>query len=427
MNTIVLEEIKIISITGYLISIPVNFKFGNSKLLSSNHFIIRIKDESGLEGVGEGVMYKRRHAFFPILAKQTLNKLWPCIVRKMSGSLKHHDFISDMYARLLSIEPSIAFAVDTALWDLVAKINNKPLYELLGGRKKEFPVTEQIFLENPDEMFRKSLKIRARGTKRIKVKIRRDFKDDINLIKKIKNSLIKDTELVVDANQCFNLKEAIKVGHVLEELDIKAFEQPCSKKRKDLETHSKLRRELSIPIMLDESVITLDALEDAIVHEAIDILNLKLTKVGGITQAMKFQEICERYGIGINMGCNEELSLGTSAMLHFASRLKTLFAFEGIGSLRLNFDLALRKVSFWDGFLYVPDGKGLGVVLNDRLLNRESDFAVISKMGDTDFRFLAYGIRNAFQTLLENSLIKVRRKIQMPTTHKLQKISEQID
>ncbi|MBI3558892.1 hypothetical protein HY085_00690 [Candidatus Gottesmanbacteria bacterium] len=110
------------------------------------------------------------------------------------------------------------------------------------------------------------------------------------------------------------------------------FEEPF---RGGFFNFSRFRKETKIPVMLDESIITLSDLKEAISLQSLDVLNIKLTRVGGITKANNYVRLCQKAGIRISVGCNEELEIGTAAIYTFAKNIKNLYGVEGFGPERL--------------------------------------------------------------------------------------------
>jgi L-alanine-DL-glutamate epimerase-like enolase superfamily enzyme len=149
--------------------------------------------------------------------------------------------------------------------------------------------------------------------------------------------------------------------------------------REDWERVPLLRQETGIPIMQDACVRSLDDLRQAITLGAIDLLNLKLTRIGGMTSALAFVQLCQECGVGLSIGCSEDLGPGMASILHFSSIFEDVYSTEGVGPDRLGFDIINEPWEMQNGFLPVPKGPGLGVTFDEERLRqatREKRFIV---------------------------------------------------
>jgi L-alanine-DL-glutamate epimerase-like enolase superfamily enzyme len=176
------------------------------------------------------------------------------------------------------------------------------------------------------------------------------------------------------------------------DLGVLAVEEPLNN-RADL---GRFRREVGLPVMLDESVLTLADLEKAIASEAIDSLNIKLTRVGGISEAMAYWRRCEMAGVAVSLGCNEDLGPGMAAILHMAAASPGLYSMEGIGRLRLGTDFIAEEMTVQNGCVWLPDGNGLGVHLADHFPDGMNRFAHVFDLS-TSSPWLIRGVSHYFR------------------------------
>lgn len=279
-----------------LLSVPVNFRLSWGKLGYSRHVFITMEDDKGRRGKGEGVLYKTTHLeLLPFLEGKTKN----------------------------IHEPGLNFAYDTAARDIAGKIL-KPDFN--------YSVIREIFLED-NEMEEKVLEYLAKGTKTVKLKVGAGIEKDKKSISAVNKIAQGKLNINLDANRAYSLKEATELALWGKKNSVVLFEEPVNG---DFGLVKKLKEESGLPVMLDESIQDLDSLDRAIAAECFDILNIKLTRLGGITVAKKYVSKCQKNNIRIYLGCSEELEIGTAAIFSLAKEIKNLYAVEGFGTERIN-------------------------------------------------------------------------------------------
>jgi L-alanine-DL-glutamate epimerase-like enolase superfamily enzyme len=269
---------------------------------------------------------------------------------------------------IVAAEPGLAFAADAALWDLKGKVEGRPVADLLGEvQRTSLPVTEQIFISNWSQSEQELGQILARGTTRLKVKTGAGLAQDVALIGRVREMVGPDVELRVDANRAYTLAEAAGMYRELAALGVLAAEEPL---RESWPALRQFRETVGLPVMLDESILSLTDLRQAIEAQAIDSLNIKLTRVGGLSQALTYSHFCQAAGVAVSLGCNEDLGPGMAAILHFAAAVPGLYSMEGLGNLRLGLDLIGDSIAIKEGQVPLPAGSGLGVQLANDWMER---------------------------------------------------------
>lgn len=294
-----------------MISIPVPFRLSWGKLGYSRHVFVVIVDEQGRQGVGEGVLYKTTH--------------WQLLPFLEAGFPLEP-------AELLSFEPGLAFAVDTAIRAIEGKINPADY---------RYPVVREIFLEEKD-LENKVREYIAKGTKTIKLKVGSGIDRDKNIITRINRAAKSRVKINLDANRAYLLPQALELAAWAKANNVKLFEEPV---KGDFKQIGEFRKKSGMPVMLDENIQTLESLNKAIKAECFDILNVKLSRLGGITAAQEYIDRSQQSEIKIYLGCSEELEVGTNAIFTLARSVKNLYGVEGFGRERINPAL---------GFSYTP-------------------------------------------------------------------------
>jgi L-alanine-DL-glutamate epimerase-like enolase superfamily enzyme len=174
-------------------------------------------------------------------------------------------------------------------------------------------------------------------------------------------------------------------------MGVLAAEEPL---RESWASLREFRESVRLPVMLDESILSLDDLRQAIEAKAIDSLNIKLTRVGGLSQALAYSQLCQEAGVAVSLGCNEDLGPGMAAILHIAAAVPDLYSMEGLGNLRLGVDLITERMAIEKGVVSLPAGAGLGVELSSDWIKRLNGRARVFDLNRPKRLFL-----RAFSTL----------------------------
>ncbi|KAF1004858.1 MAG: L-Ala-D/L-Glu epimerase [Luteibacter sp.] len=209
-------------------------------------------------------------------------------------------------------------AVEIAVHDLWAQLYGAPLYRLLGGGDPVITTDITISVDDIDTMVAKSVSAVERGFASLKIKVGKDIGVDIERVRAIHAAVHSRALLRLDANQGWTAKQAVYALHVLEDagVHLELVEQPV--KARDLEGLRYVTERVHTPIMADESVFgPLEVLE-LIRMRAADIINIKLMKTGGLSNAIRIADIASLHGIECMMGCMLESSVSVAAAVHLA-------------------------------------------------------------------------------------------------------------
>lgn len=346
---------------AYLISIPVKFRLSGGYILRSNHILFNVKVD-GIQGLGSGVLYRS----WPNDALKLIkNQLLPSITGQTFTDLRE---LRKLAAAFVETEPAISYALDSAVWDIQGKLEGKSVATLLGGvAHKIIPVTEQVFITDSSDCRTQLDQIVKHGTKRVKLKLGLGERQDIAVVEVARSILPEGVELHGDFNRAYELEQGIKVCRQLKELGLVSFEEPI--KHSSWNDYARFRDEVAAPVMLDESILNIEQLVAAVKAKALDTLNFKLTRIGGISQALEYKKLCESGGIGVSVGCSEDLGAGMASIVQFAAAIQNLKAAEGIGAWRLGCDYISENFKLEGGNIKVGDTPGLGVTFNPERLS----------------------------------------------------------
>src|SRR5690606_25798216 len=211
---------------------------------------------------------------------------------------------------------TIKSAFDMALYDLVAKAAGLPLYQYLGGKKKDIVTDITLGIASPEEKAQKALKLKDGGAFAVKVKLGKKPQDDIARIRAIRQAVGFDIPIRIDANQGWSYEGAIEALQGLEAYKIQFCEQPMRTYNDHL--LPELRTQTIVPIMADESVYSHHDTERLCKADACDYINIKFSKSSGINEALKIQAVAAEYNIPCMIGGMLESRLALAAKVHFA-------------------------------------------------------------------------------------------------------------
>lgn len=358
---------KIDRITLRRVQAPLKAPFETSFIrMDKKDCVIVSVQSDGATGYGESTAFSA-----PYYNEETTDTIWymleQYLVPALAGrEVAHPDEISALFAPIRRHHMAIA-TIETAVWDLYAKREGVSLSQALGGTKPEIDVGVSIGIEPTVEaVVRNVERFVDQGYKRIKVKIKPGF--DIRLVDAIRRKFGDSLPLMVDANSAYTLADV----PLLKELDpynLMMIEQPLA--HDDIVDHAALQRELRTPICLDESIHTLADARHAIELGSCRIINIKLGRVGGFTNAKKIHDLCLERGIPV--WCGGMLELGIGRLHNVALSSLSNFTIPGDVSASSRFwerDVVVPEVDLIrPGILAVPAGAGIGHEVCERTLD----------------------------------------------------------
>lgn len=249
-------------------------------------------------------------------------------------------------------------AVDIALYDLLGKCANLPLWRLLGGFRDRIATSVTIGILPESETVEQALEWTRQGFKCLKLKGGLDVDADIVRVMKVREAVGHGIALRFDANQGYTVAQAIKFCDHTQTAELEFIEQPTFKD--DREGLKYLAKHLPLPVMADESVISLaDSIELA-KAEGANLLNVKLMKMGGIAEVLQICAVARAKDINIMVGCMDESILGIAAGMHVALSQPNVKYADLDGHIGLLNDPFFDGVILKDGFLFPSEKPGLG-------------------------------------------------------------------
>jgi len=270
--------------------------------------------------------------------------------------------ITRLIQSALEKNSSAKAAVEIAVYDLFAQLYGAPLYKILGGGDPVITTDITISVDYIDKMVADSLAAVERGFESLKVKVGKDIELDVERVKAI-YAAVEDKALIrVDANQAWTAKQAVFAIQTLEDAGVRMelVEQPV--KAQDLEGMKYVTERVHTPIMADESVFGPMEVIELIRMRAADIINIKLMKTGGLSNAIRIADIASLYGVECMIGCMIESSISVAAAVHLAvAKSDVITKVDLDGPSLCTFDPVEGGVLFNESDISVSDAPGLGI------------------------------------------------------------------
>lgn len=322
--------------------------------------VVKLTTEDGLVGYGEtcplGSNYLPAHAAG---ARATLAELGPDLIGLDAANPAA---VCGAMDRLLLGHGYAKSAVDIACWDVLGQITGRPVCDLIGGRQNDrFPLYVAIPLGSPDEMCARVQELRTVGIHRFQLKLGGDPVSDAERARVIVEAAGPDDVIIGDANCGWNLREAITAARLMDDLPGLFLEQPCP----TLEECVRVREHTSLPMILDEVITDLPMLLRAWECKALEGFNLKISRVGGLTNARLMRDVGERLGLTVNVEDAWGGDLTTAAVSHLAASTGpdclVMVSFMNDWTNEHVADYQPRSDHGWGS---APAGPGLGIPVN---------------------------------------------------------------
>lgn len=261
----------------------------------------------------------------------------------------------------LTANPSLKAGLNMCLYDLLGKKAEMPLYRLLGGYREKIETSVTIGLNPVDVMVAKAKDYVNEGFHCLKVKCGMDPDHDIETILAIRNAVGKEIKIRMDANEGYTLERALRVIETVEKLgaDIEMLEQPTPAKY--LYALKEVTAQCPVPIMADETALTLRDSLRLVKMEIADMINIKLMKIGGISNAIKANLFAEIAGIPVMIGCMNESMGAMAAGVHVACALKNVQYADLDSALDFQQDVVRGGARYEEGYVIPSEAPGLGI------------------------------------------------------------------
>jgi len=265
--------------------------------------------------------------------------------------------------------------IDIALWDIKGKVAGLPIFKLLGGDKNIIKAYSAPSLKEPSVFKKECEKIMEQGFKAIKVRLGIDPKTDLELVRIARETIGDNVELMVDGNMAYDFKTAIKMAKELEKYNILWFEEPIKVHTQEqyINEYTKFNPLISMKLAGGEQFFTRYEFQGLLANKAVDIVQPDCTGVGGITEGKKIADMASVYGIYCVpcVACSSIATIGLAANLHLVGSISnTMYIEYDAYESNIRKEMAIEPIYAENGFVKIPDGPGLGLEINEKMIEK---------------------------------------------------------
>ncbi len=316
---------KITGIRVYQVDLPLkegSYKWSEGKSVAVfDSTVVRVETDAGIAGHGE--VCPLGPVYLPAYARGVrtgLEEIGPQLIGEDPTQLS---MLNRKLDYLLKGHPYVKSAIDIACWDILGQAAGMPVCHLLGGRYGEdFVLYRAISQRPPQEMAENVAGYRAEGYRRFQLKVGGDPQDDIERILAVRAVLEPGDKLVADANTGWLMHDAARVVHAVRDVDV-YIEQPCATYEQCLA----IRQRTPLPFVLDEVIDSVDMILRAAADKAMDVVNIKISKFGGLTKARQARDLCISLGIAMTLEDSWGGDIVTAAIAHLAHSTPSEYLF----------------------------------------------------------------------------------------------------
>lgn len=351
---------KITSIKAWQVDLPLKegrYSWSNGNFVEVfDTTVVAVETDVGITGYGE--CCPLGSAYLPAYAagvRAGLQEIGPKVIGMDPTDLgvlnRHMDSV-------LRGHPYVKAPIDVACWDILGKVAGLPVYKLLGGAEQaEIDLYRAISQVPPKQMAENVAGYKREGYRKFQLKVGGDANEDIARIRACREILDPSDTLVADANTGWTMAETARIIAATADLDI-YIEQPCPTYEECLS----VRRRAIRPWVLDEVINGLDVLVRALGDHAMDVINLKISKVGGLTKARQMRDLCVSSGIPMTIEDTWGGDIVTASIAHLARSTPAEFCFSATdfnsyGTVTIADGAPQRK----NGRMTASDAPGLGI------------------------------------------------------------------
>jgi L-alanine-DL-glutamate epimerase-like enolase superfamily enzyme len=317
---------KITAIRVYQIDLPLHegsYKWSGGNAVSVfDSTVVEVETDAGITGWGE--VCPLGPAYLPAYAagaRAGIVELAPHLIGADPTAL---GTLNDRMDSAMRGHPYVKSAIDMACWDILGKVCGLPIATLMGGRVgDDFALYRAISQDSPARMAERIGEYREAGYRKFQLKVGGDPDTDIDRIRAAARVLARGDVLVADANTGWTQHAAVRVADAVRDVDV-YLEQPC----RTYEECLAVRQHTNRPFVLDEVIDGIDMVVRGARDHAMDIINLKISKVGGLTKARQIRDLCVSLGVAMTIEDTWGGDIITAAIAHLAHSTPTSFLFS---------------------------------------------------------------------------------------------------
>ena len=363
---------KITRISIYQVDLPLkegSYSWADQSFAAFDSTVVAVETDEGVTGYGETCPLGP--AYLAAFAEGARTGIAKMATDLIGLDPRQTDVIADRMDRSLKGHPYAKSALDAACWDILGKATGRPVYDLLGGARQDaVRLFKVVTRQDPGLMAERAAEYQAAGFTQLQVKVGENPDTDIERFRRVASVMQPGNVMDADANCGWKQHEAIRVVGAVAPLAAEHgfrmyIEQPCP----SYEECFAVRPYCPHPMILDECIDGLPVLLRGWQDRAMDLINLKINRFGGLTRARLVRDLCIQLGISMTIEDSWGGEIATAAIAHLAQSTPAEFHFQSSAFHEYHtVAIAEGGPEVDGGYMKAPDGPGLGVTPDmDRL------------------------------------------------------------
>ena len=320
--------------------------------------LINVTTDHGVEGFGYSDLFPRSGET-PETAQHVIETvLKPKVLDRDLDELPH---IRSRIDHALTGNPRAKAALETAMYDALARSYHIPLYLMLGGRyRSEIRVIKMVSVGDPEAMAEEAKQLVQDGLS-LKLKVGGKIAEDLPRVAAVRKAVGDGVFIKIDANESYDAKTAIRFAKQLADYAVEVFEQPVP--RDQFDALREVKQQSPIKIEADQSCRTFADAQTLIRNRMVDSINTGIAKVGSIPEVRRIAELCEQNGVRCALSNTAGSMVGDAAAVHLAASTPGISSLCELGEFEVITGDPFFGLSVAKGMISVPEGEGLGVSL----------------------------------------------------------------
>jgi cis-L-3-hydroxyproline dehydratase len=360
---------RITKISAFKIDLPLHegsYKWsGGNSVAVFDSTVVAVETDAGVTGFGE--VCPLGSAYLAAYANGARTGLAELALDLLGLDPTELGNLNRRMDQLMRGHPYVKSAIDMACWDILGKAAGQPVVTLMGGRNgADFPLYRAISQDTPQNMAANVAGYRAEGYTKFQLKVGGNPDVDIDRIHAVATEMQRGDVLIADANTGWRQHEAVRVADAVRNVDV-YIEQPCLSYEECLA----VRRHTDRPFVLDEVIDDLAMVLRGVSDQAMDVINLKISKVGGLTKARQIRDLCVSLGIAMTIEDTWGGDIITAAIAHLAHSTPPEFLFTATDfNSYVTVSIAEGAPRRQHGRLSASTAPGLGVTPRPEVLGK---------------------------------------------------------
>lgn len=361
---------KITDVRAFPLGVKLDqpLRWGSMEVNVKGGIIVQVTTDEGLIGIGEAGF-----------SAEYFSTVGPIINERLAPLLIGEDptQINMLWERMFSathmwgrrgVETYALSGVDIALWDLLGKITNQPIYKLLGAAKTKVRAYFAPSLKEPEEIVEECVQAVKDGYTALKLRVGLGLETDEAIVSGVRKAVGDKIDLMVDANMAYDRRTAYKMALVFKELGVDWLEEPIKSKSLSqyIQEHRWLSDRVDIKLAGGESLLSRYEYIDLLEPRAFDVLQPDCVSVGGISEAKRVADMASAWNISCvpHIACSSGIGVGLAAGLQLilACSNAPLIEYDAYGGPGWE-GLLKKPIQLIDGYVSAPEGPGLGIEL----------------------------------------------------------------